>query len=824
MKRREEPAKQGSMTPADLPVTRILPDLLAALANGPNAVVEAPPGAGKTTLVPLALLDASWRGDGVILMLEPRRIAARASAERMASLLGERVGQRVGYRIRDEAQISPATRIEVITEGILTRRLQADPVLTGVAAVIFDEFHERSLHADLGLALCLEVQAALRPELRLLVMSATLNAAPVAALMGDCPIIRSEGRAFPVEIRWADRHWRDPLGKGPQFERAMATTIARALREESGDLLAFLPGAGEIARVASMLDVDADIRPLHGELPFADQRAAIEPGPRRRVVLATNIAETSLTIEGVRIVVDGGLVRRARFDAASGLSRLELMPIDRASAEQRRGRAGRVAPGVCYRLWPRAAEGAMAAEAAPEIAEADLCGLVLDMAQWGARDPSALPLLTPPPPAAWESAVALLRLLGALDADGAITPHGRALAALPLHPRLGQMLLADRSGAAVLMAATLEGRDPLRGSGADLMTRLSAVMHPGSNPVLHRLRENARLLARRLGHAEPRLPDAETAATLLAAGWPDRIAKRREGDAPRYLMANGRGASAEPGDPLGYSPFLVIAEAAGDAQAAHIRLALPISRTALEGQFAARLERVTVVEFDPVKGELLARKRLMLGALVLTEAPWPDPDSAALTAGLCTAVRHLGLHILPWTEACHQLRDRLRWAGLNPPDDVALLATLETWLGPWLVGLKRVADLARIDLLAALRAMLPHDTLAALDRLAPSHFTAPTGTRVAIDYSGDHPSVAIRMQELFGQTTHPSIREGTVPLTLVLLTPAHRPAQVTRDLPGFWRTSWADVRKDLRGRYPRHFWPEDPTQADPTTRAKPRGS
>lgn len=821
------------MTPESLPVTAALPELRRVLAEHGAAVLTAPPGAGKTTLVPLALIDEPW-ATGRILMLEPRRLAARAAAARMASLRGEKTGSVVGFRIRGETQVSRTTRIEVVTEGILTRMLQADPELTGVSAVIFDEFHERSLHADLGLALALECRAALRPDLKLLVMSATLDAAPVAALMGDAPMVHSEGRAFPVETRWLPK----PFAPGPRqwWEDGFARLIEQALAETEGDVLAFLPGVAEIERVRRKLSGEVDALPLHGALPFAEQRRALAPGQRRKVVLATNIAETSLTVEGVRVVVDGGRARRARYDSGAGMTRMSTERISRAEADQRQGRAGRLAPGVCYRFWTRGEEGAMPPFAPAEIDIADLTPLALELAAWGASE-SDLAFLSPPPPGALAAARDVLVGLGALDARGGVTVHGGALAAAPTHPRLAHMILtapADQRYTACMLATLLEERDPLRGQGADLSLRLRALARPegAAADAAKRILAAGRRLAKRLNVADGKL--RQNPGALIARAFPDRIAARRKGGDPRFVLSGGRGARLAAEDALATEPFLAVAEMdnAGHARGgpdAAIRLAAPISRADVEELFADQINWISACHWSRRENRVIAEKRLMLGAVALEDRKWRDAPSDAVAAAMVDGVRDLGLAALPWTGAAKRLAARVIWAverGADLPDfgDQALLATLDDWLAPYLDGAQTRDDLARVDLMAALKARLGWDGASALDRAAPSHFTAPTGTNAPIDYSGAQPSISIRLQELFGLNAHPCIGPDQTPLLLNLLSPAQRPVQMTADLPGFWRTSYADVRKDMRGRYPRHPWPENPAEAQPTRRVKPKGT
>ncbi len=803
------------------PIDPLLPALCDALDRDGQAVLQAPPGAGKTTRVPLALLPMT---QGRIVMLEPRRLAARAAAERLAETLGEAVGQRVGYRIRGEARVGPATRIEVVTEGILTRMLQADPGLEGVGTVIFDEFHERSLNADLGLALALEARGALRPDLRLLVMSATLDAAPVAALMGGAPVLTAEGRAYPVETRWLER----PLPRAARLEVAVADLVVQALAETGGGVLVFLPGEGEIRRASAALDgrlpPDVALHPLFGALPFAQQRAAIAPAATgRKLVLATSIAETSLTISDIRVVVDAGRARRARFHPGSGMTRLVTEPVSRAEAEQRRGRAGRVAPGVCYRLWTRAQEGALPAHAPAEIEAADLAGLALELALWGSDQ---LAFLTPPPEGALAEARELLAGLGAVDRAGRISGHGRAMAALPLHPRLAHMLLMAGRGAAPL-AALLADRDPLIGAPSDLTLRLKAVAggrvpHATRREALDRIRAEAQRLAR-LAPDDAGFAPAE----MAALAYPDRIGQRRPGESPRYLLSGGKGAVLAAEDPLVTAPWIVATDLDGDPREARIRQALPLSEPAIRALFAERIGAEEVCDWDARAGRLRAVRRERLGALVLSERKW-DASAEARARAALDGVRALGLESCGMTPAARRLQARvalLRAQGVDLRDlsDAGILAGAEDWLLPHLAGVRTAADLRALDLTEALRGALSWEQAQALDRLAPGRFETPLGRQVAIDYQGGQPAIAVKLQEMFGVTEHPTVGPRRLPVQVTLLSPAGRPLQVTTDLPGFWDGAYAEVRKEMRGRYPRHPWPEDPRAADPTLRAKPRG-
>ncbi|SMH45723.1 ATP-dependent helicase HrpB [Maritimibacter sp. HL-12] len=813
------------MTP--LPIDHVLPDLRAALAEAGRAVLVAPPGAGKTTRVPLALLD---RVEGRIVMLEPRRLAARAAAERMAETLGEPVGQTVGYRIRGEAKVSKSTRVEVVTEGILTRMLQSDPALQGIGAVIFDEFHERSLNADLGLALAWEAREALRDDLVLVVMSATLDAEPVAELLGGAPVVVSEGRAFPVETRWLDA----PLPATARFEAPVADLVLRAVAETNGGVLVFLPGEGEIRRVEAALSgrlpPDCRIRPLFGALDMAAQRAAIRPEPEgRKVVLATAIAETSLTIEDIRVVVDGGRARRARVDPGSGMSRLVTERVSKAEAAQRRGRAGRVAEGTCYRMWTKGEEGALAAYPPAEIEVADLAPLALELALWGAGDGEGLAFLTPPNPGVLAEARGLLEALGALDAGGRITDHGKRLARLPLHPRLGHMLVTAGRAAAPL-AALIEERDPLpRGAAVELALRLAAVADPGRFRAEHGIEPNRATLARirteakrlaRLVEDGPGLSAAQTAALA----YPDRVGLRRKGDAPRFVLSGGKGAVIDEADPLAGQRLIVVSDTDGHPREARVRMATAISEAELRAVQGDMIGWVQVCAWSRREGRVLAREEERFGALVLTERNWKGADPQAVARAMLDGVRQIGL--AP-SEAARRFMARVELVRATDPDlpgmtEAALMDSLEDWLLPHLAGVRSAEDWKRFDILDALRGRLDWGQMQRLDAAAPAHFITPLGRKVAIDYAGDAPEIAVRLQEMFGVTRHPVV--GTTPLRVILLSPAGRPVQTTADLPAFWSTSYGDVRKDMRGRYPKHPWPEDPTVANPTLRARPRGA
>lgn len=833
------PAMSASAA-SPLPVDDVLPALAAALAAGRNAVLQAPPGAGKTTRVPPALLAAPWLQGRRIVMLEPRRIAARAAAHYMAAQLGEPVGERVGYRVRLDSRVSARTRLEVVTEGVLTRLLQDDPVLRDIGLVIFDEFHERSLHADLGLALCLETQAALRDDLRLLVMSATLDAAPVARLLGDAPLVTSAGRAHPVETRYVPIEARHGGGAPPG---AVAAAVRRALAEEEGSVLVFLPGVADIRRVERLLregalPADVDLAPLYGELALDAQEQALRPAPpgRRKLVLATAIAETSLTIEGVRVVIDSGWARVPRFDPVSGMTRLATVRVSRAAAEQRRGRAGRLGPGVCYRLWSEGEHARLAEFGRPEIMEADLAPLALELALWGAADPAVLAWLDPPPAAAYAQARALLHDLGALDARGAITAHGREMAALGAHPRVAHMLLRGkamgRGALACELAALLGERDVLKDvRECDVRLRLDALR---GEPVagvdraaLARVRQGAEHYRRALGvAAAPRAADG--AGVLLACAYPDRIAQRRPGGEPRYRLANGRGACFTEHEALSGEPYIVAAELDGAAREARIFLAAALPLAELEAQFAERIVQRDFVEWDPKSESVQARRQQLFGELVLADAPLPAPAPAAVGAALLAGIRALGLGVLPWTEELERWRRRVlflrRVLGADWPDvgDAALLASLEDWLAPYLAHCSRRSHLAGVDLAAALHGLLDWERQRRLDEWAPTHLAVPSGSRVRLDYANDPPVLAVRLQEMFGARETPRIAAGRVAVLLHLLSPAGRPVQVTQDLAGFWARGYHEVKKDLKGRYPKHYWPDDPLQAEATARAKPR--
>ncbi|MBD2846778.1 ATP-dependent helicase HrpB [Paenibacillus sp. IB182496] len=870
-----------------LPVVQCLPQLREALRQRGCAVLVAPPGAGKTTIVPLALLDEPWLEGRKLLLLEPRRLAARAAARHMAAKLGEPVGQTVGYRMRLETKVGPSTRIEVVTEGVLTRMLQADPGLEQAGAILFDEYHERSLHADLGLALALQARELLRPELRLIAMSATLEAEPVAALLGDAPVIRSEGRVYPVETIYAP-----PAGQ-ERLEVSAAALLVRALHEQpQGDLLVFLPGVAELRRTAAQLQrrlehAGASVRLLHGNLPLEEQDAALQPDPqgKRKIVLATSIAESSLTVEGVRTVVDCGWMRVSRFSPRTGMSRLETVPVSQASADQRRGRAGRVAPGACYRLWSEAGHDRLPAAGEPEIRQSDLAPLALELAQWGAADASELKWLDPPPPAALRQAGELLLRLGALDADHRITAHGRRMAELGGHPRLAHMVLravdAGLGPEACLLAALLGERDPLRREGggrpeADLRLRFEALL--GRIPPGHDLDPSAAARIRRTAgqwrragrvqaHASVAVPrdggpknrdggdllsdggamqqdggaisrdasdssdqsDPSLCGALLAHAYPDRIAQRR--GTGRYVLSGGRGAALAELQALSSAPYLVVVELDDKGEESRIDLAAPLDQGRLERELADEMEQAVHVNWNRARHAVEAREQLRLGALVLRERAAHHIDADVRLGALLSGIREEGLQLLPWTRPLRQLQQRLCFMHASDPpawpdaSDEALLGELELWLGPFAAGMRSAAELQRVQLREALESRLSWQERRQLEELAPTHVQVPSGSRIPVDY-GDPaaPVLAVRLQELFGLRDTPRIGGGRIALTLHLLSPAQRPMQVTRDLRSFWAEAYFEVKKDLKGRYPKHYWPDNPLEAPPTRRVKPRGS
>jgi ATP-dependent helicase HrpB len=802
-----------------LPIDAVLPAVIAALRSHGRVVLQAPPGAGKTTRVPLAMLDAKLT-TGKILMLEPRRLAARAAAERMAETIGETVGNTVGYRIRGTSKISKATRIEVVTEGILTRMLQDQPDLPNVGAVIFDEFHERSLNADLGLALCLEVAGALRDDLLLVAMSATLDAGPIAEVM-EAPIITSEGRAFNVTPHWLDK----PLTKTIRFEQAVADVTLKALGDTTGSILLFLPGEGEIRRVHSLLEhqitPDVTLAPLFGAMDFAAQREAIAPAKQgRKIVLATAIAETSLTIPDIKVVVDGGKSRRARFDPASGMSRLVTERVTKAEATQRAGRAGRVQAGDCYKVWTRGEDGALAAYPPAEIDAGDLTGFALELAVWGSG-PEALQFVTPPHAGRLAEAQAVLQMLGGLDAKGRITSHGRALSRYPLHPRLAHMIETAGKNAAKV-AALLAERDPLRGVSVDLNLRIQALHNPKQfgGAINRGALDRIKVETKRLAQRAPLSKRVFSLAEHAALAYPDRIGLRRDGDAPRYVLSGGKGAVMPPEDAMGGHRLIVATDLDGDPREARIRQAAPLAESELRDLFNEQIAWQNICLWSRREGRVLTRKQERFGSLVLDDQSWSDAPDEDIAFAMLEGIRQLGLKLSKPARrfiARSRLMDDVSFPSV---DEDHLLETLETWLLPHINGVRSTANWKAFDVIEALRARLTWDQTQMLDRAAPGKFETPLGRTIPIDYSGTQPQIALRIQEVFGVTKHPMI--GSEPLQITLLSPAQKPVQITTDLPRFWATSYADVRKDMRGSYPRHPWPEDPTQEDPTLRVKRR--
>ena len=827
---------------SSLPIDALLPQVRQTLASYTGLVLQAAPGAGKTTRVPLALLDCEWLAGRRILMLEPRRLAARAAARFMAASLGQKVGETVGYRVRLDSRVGPRTRIEVVTEGVLGRILQDDPTLEGIGAVIFDEFHERSLQADLGLALCLDTQGALREDLRLLVMSATLDGQAVAGLMGGVPVLSSEGRGYPVDVRY--RPLRTEFARQRRvWCNEVAATVADICAHESGSLLVFLPGIAEIRRVLAVLQrqvlpEDIQLAPLYGQLDAQAQDAAIRPASagRRKIVLATAIAETSLTIEGIRVVVDAGLVRQSRFDANTGLDRLVTLPLSQASAGQRAGRAGRLEAGVCYRLWSEHRH--LVSQPLPEILQADLAPLVLELANWGVTDCARLRWLDSPPAAHLDQARALLVRLQAIDARGVLTEHGRALTRLGTHPRLAHMMLRGREhGHAVLaceLAALLGEADPLRGDDSDIQTRVEWLRVPAqgrsANDTGHRrLRSLAQQWCQQLGatYTADAPPDPALCGALLAFAYPDRIAQRRVGPDCRFLLSNGRGARFRQAEPLGAEDLIVAAHLDGE-QEARIFLAAALHIEHLADWHRELITERTFVDWDDRAGCVRARRQQCLGELVLSDRALENLDGQAVLRAMLEGVRRRGPACLPWSEEARRLQARVNFLhGLDAarwPDvsDAALLADIDNWLAPFLPGLTRLSHLGNLDLRAALLARFDWQQQQQLDKLAPTHLPVPSGSRLRVDYSGTVPVLAVRVQEMFGLAETPRVAGGKVPVLLHLLSPAQRPVQVTQDLATFWTGSYRQVRKELKGRYPKHDWPEDPLLAQPRSRVRPR--
>jgi len=814
---------------APLPIVEVLGELTLALRQTSCAVLSAPPGAGKTTMVPLTLIKEPWC-TGKVILLEPRRLAARAAASRMAVLKGENVGQTIGYRMRLDTRISQATRIEVVTEGVFSRMILDDPELAGVSAVIFDEFHERSLDADLGLALALDAQSALREDLRIIVMSATLDTDRIAALLNNPPVIKSKGRSFPVEIRYNERSQQE------RVEDAVTRAIESAHRDEGGSILAFLPGQAEIRRVAERLqgrfDADTAIAPLYGNLTQHDQDLAIKPAAsgKRKIVLATSIAETSITIDGVRIVIDSGLQRLPVFEPSTGMTRLETVRVSQASADQRAGRAGRTMPGIAIRLWHTGQTAALPDFTPPQILASDLSGLVLDLAHWGVVDPTTLAFLDQPPGPAFSEAKGLLVLLGALDDTGRLTPRGHLIRQLALPPRLAAMVInADKDGRGLEAShlAVLLTEQGLGGNDIDLDERLRRFRTDRTERA-----QASRGLASRIADSLPNKAARQTggsAGPLLLHAYPDRIALQRGGKG-RFIMANGRGAELPETERLASASMLVISDVSGKAARPRILSAAEISRSEVEAEMAGAIRSAEECFFDQASRQVRARQTTRLGAIVFNEKPLPKPTGEQAARALADGVRQFGLNSLPFSKETLQFRERLgflhRSLGEPWPDvsDDALVARLDDWFVPYQGHASALTSISAASLSDGLRSLVPHELLHNMNRLAPTHFEAPTGQRHPIQYDGPEPVLTIRVQELFGLKNHPAIANGKLPLLLELTSPAHRPIQTTRDLPGFWSGSWKDVRAEMRGRYPRHPWPENPVDAAPTSRAKPKGT
>jgi len=838
------------MNPFGLPVDAVLGDLRRALAENANTVLEALPGAGKTTCIPLALINEPWLKGQKMIMLAPRRLAARAAAMRMSHLLNEAVGQRVGYRVRMDSRVSPKTRIEVVTEGVLTRMMQSDPSLQGIGLVIFDEFHERSLDADLGLALCLDMQGVLNPDLRLLVMSATIETGPVAAMMNHAPVISCPGRLFPVETRYMGDH--TPAWS----EDALFRAVLSAVREEMGSILVFLPGAGEIRKIerrlkGARLGSKWRIAPLFGNLSRKEQDQAILPPPEglQKIVLATSIAETSLTIEGIRVVVDSGLLRSPRFDPRSGLTRLVTVPVSRASADQRRGRAGRTAPGLCLRLWSQQMHPTLTAAHRPEILEADPAGLALELAIWGVDDPGALHWLDSPPEGSFQRAYDLLRELNALDRHDKVTPHGRSMSDLPVHPRLAHMLIAARSigegAVACDVAALLGERDVVRfepgRQDADVGLRVDLIRAARQNRPLTipgatvdkgavvRAMRVSEHLRRRLGiKAENSVTD--DLGRLLAWAYPDRIAHLRSGIKGKFLLSSGRGAFLDETSPLGGEPFLVAAELDGKGREARIYKAASYRLNTLLKQFQDQLKWSESVSWDAERGRVKSERHLKLGAITVRNERLSAPDSEKVLKVFLEGIKQKGIGCLPWNRRLRRWQERVcflrrllkddeTWVDVS---DEGLESTLNQWLVPYLVNMDRLSNLNRLDLKGALLSMLTYEQQKALDVLAPTHLVVPSGSRIPINYGGLVPVLAVRLQEMFGLLKTPTVAGGRQPLLIHLLSPAGRPVQITGDLAGFWETGYIQIKKELKGRYPKHYWPDDPLQAKATARIRPK--
>ncbi|UPK46337.1 ATP-dependent helicase HrpB [Paenibacillus pabuli] len=834
----------------DLPIQQIIPELRQLFQEKDTGVLIAEPGAGKTTVVPLALLKEPWVAGRKIIMLEPRRLAARSAAARMAASLDEKVGLTVGYRVRMDTRVSPSTRIEVVTEGVLTRMLQQDQGLEDTAMIIFDEFHERHLHGDLGLALALESRAMLRPDLKLLVMSATLDPAPVCALLGDgtkwidCP-----GRTFPVETRYVSKPASEQIGT------FTAQVVVKALAEQEGDVLVFLPGAKEIHRTERelsklMLPAYVQVHTLYGSMPVERQDEAVRPADegKRKVVLSTSIAESSLTLAGVKVVVDAGLSRASVFSPRTGMSRLVTLPVSKASADQRRGRAGRIAPGVCYRLWSEEAHGVLPDAAKPEISSADLAPLALELAAWGVQSPAELQWLDTPPAAAYGQAQALLRQLGGLDDAGRITPFGRRMNTLGVHPRLASMLLRAAelglASYASMLAALLQEPAGLRssgsaGAGTDLRPRVKALLTADSSGMpqaaasvaddaaVRRMLQESRQLRSALGPAaDPVRPDEDSCGWLLSFAYPDRIGQRREDG--RYLLSSGRGVRLAATESLSRSAYLVAAEADDQGADARILLAAPVQEKRLLELGPYMLHEEVQVAWDRNTRSVRAYKRLRIGAITLKENSIAQPPEDQVLEALLSGIRIEGLDCLPWTKSSRQLADRMRFLHYHLPEwpdliEDHLTEELAEYLSPFLTGMRSAADLKRLSMQDVLLGGLSWEQRQQLDREAPTHIQVPSGSRIPVDYTrAEDPVLAVRLQEMFGQQETPRIGGGRVPLTIHLLSPAQRPVQVTRDLANFWRETYFEVKKDLKGRYPKHYWPDDPLEAIATNRAKPR--
>ena len=833
-----------------LPIARVMPQLKKSLGEHSIVLLTAEPGAGKTTHVPLALLNEPWLGNTKIIMLEPRRLTARASAHYMATLLHESTGETVGFRTRLGTKIGPTTKIEVVTEGILTRILQHDPSLIEYGLVIFDEFHERSLQADLGLALTLQTQTLFRQDLRLLIMSATLDTQTLTEQLKQAPVLTCKGKLFPVETRYLGS-----LQKNTDFAQQVAKTIQRLLKTETGNMLVFLPGAGEIRRVAQQLSTlslphQTLISSLYGNLSPQAQDQAILPPPTgwRKIVLSTNIAETSLTIEGIRIVLDIGLIRLPRFDPGSGMSRLTTVTISKASAEQRRGRAGRLEPGLCVRCWSETTQRTLAPRTSPEILDTDLTSLALELAVWGIKDTGELFWLDPPPTGALAQARQLLRSLGALNIEGHVTQHGRKMADLSLHPRLAHMVLQGMKRQlgtlSCDLAALLSERDPFKGSGAKDQTDLRSKIEEyyrqshGNNGSgsIQRIYQTSQRWQKMLGiktHPGSQQHNIDLIGILLAQAYPDRIAQRQAKDSRRYKLANGRLAQFHHPDPLEHQEYLVVADLDGTQPVSHIYMATPIHRENLFKDFADLVQTKECVEWNEATQSVVANREQRLGQLILEESRLPQPNSELVVAALLKGIRINSLSCLPWTKTHHNFQARIQFlrrvmrTETNWPDvsNDTLLKTLETWLAPYLTGISSLAQLKKFDLTCPLHALLSSEQWRNLDTLAPTHFTVPSGSRIALDYeSGEIPILAVRLQELFGMTETPLVANGTMPVLIHLLSPAKRPVQTTQDLKSFWKTGYVEVKKELKGRYPKHFWPDDPLQAPPTRGIKKRSA